>query len=496
MAEFLISLKPCWPDNKPLGKGLVNNLFFSFFNFNKMINLPRWACVAFGARCVKRVENLIIDGKANSSAARHRSRIAAVIRLIERAVSKGKFEGDVHSFSSSRIAARSSMVYLPQLGSVFNDISRAVGAVADAMGRADPDNLDYKIDEDSSKDQDKRKCFRVNFSTRFYVVDAAKLVLAAVISAYGVRGGISLFKEMVNDLVLLHKTAKLLKLSDDSPVSLDVFGPLWQCGRPLNPATAKPGRDLTDEEAEKLELDIGDLTIWRYMELRWFMQILETNTLHFTRADCFSDTLEGQVPKGKNIPLGPKIIQQMKREVLVNCWHICDDESAMMWEKYASAGQGIAVQSTIRSVKKAFFPTREAVQESFLKPLQDDNSELDDVRWIRLNLVKYVDHENYTLPRGNFLEHFFVKDRKFAPEREFRLLFQIPQVGVYSNDMQDVEPPFQHGLDLHVNIKQLIKKIIIGPNVSKESFDSIRESVGKSGLNVPMVCSSFKSDKK
>ncbi|MDD5195796.1 MAG: hypothetical protein PHQ96_09015, partial [Candidatus Omnitrophica bacterium] len=138
MAELLISLFSVWQDNTPSGKKWFDSLVLPFFNRRCLKNIPRWACIAFGARCARRVENLITSGEPNSDASRHRSKISAVIELAEKAASLGRFEGDKKSFTSPESAGNAASIYLPQMGSVFNDASRVAGAVIFSTGLADP----------------------------------------------------------------------------------------------------------------------------------------------------------------------------------------------------------------------------------------------------------------------------------------------------------------------------------------------------------------------
>ena len=111
--------------------------------------------------------------------------------------------------------------------------------------------------------------------------------------------------------------------------------------------------------------------IWRYMDFTKFVNLLDTESLFFCRADSFEDKWEGTFPKEmiekfnsteKSIPSddGNKYslcewqIVKEARSHLINCWHVNDYESDAMWKLYSSNRQSIAIQSTIGRLKRCF----------------------------------------------------------------------------------------------------------------------------------------------
>ena len=91
-------------------------------------------------------------------------------------------------------------------------------------------------------------------------------------------------------------------------------------------------------------------TLWRYMSLEKFVNMLETKSLFFTRADKFEDPFEGFTPPAlvesyrksvKRVILDEsftevliKISENSRKYVMCNCWHQNEEESMAMWEKY------------------------------------------------------------------------------------------------------------------------------------------------------------------
>jgi hypothetical protein len=91
------------------------------------------------------------------------------------------------------------------------------------------------------------------------------------------------------------------------------------------------------------------------MDMSKFISLLRARALFFCRSDLFDDKFEGSYPKGSALETllaqlqteqasnpsledrvprnqqGICVRQQFRESVLVNCWHINDDESAAMW---------------------------------------------------------------------------------------------------------------------------------------------------------------------
>lgn len=116
-----------------------------------------------------------------------------------------------------------------------------------------------------------------------------------------------------------------------------------------------------------------DAVIWRYMSFVKFVSILAEHSLYFSRPFRFDDRWDGLFPpsyfsntihyaKEHGVPCDDFVEDFAKRRKrhryghFVNCWHISDHESDAMWRLYGLAPEGVAIQSTKRSVQDCLRP--------------------------------------------------------------------------------------------------------------------------------------------
>jgi len=210
------------------------------------------------------------------------------------------------------------------------------------------------------------------------------------------------------------------------------------------------------EEHPHLELTLDDSAkIWRYMSFSKFVSLLDSRALHFARIETFDDPFEGTLPRasdellivnGKKLPddeIG-KIRSGLHRftrsNVCVNCWHANEHESAAMWQLYSLSGEGIAIQSSMKSLKEAL---KVAAQPIFIGD------------------VKYIDYSTETIPMQNVLQAVLRKRKSFEHEREIRCL-----LAVGAEDGDSVARP-SFGVSIPIAVDSLIEGLYVSPNVAE-----------------------------
>ncbi|MBI5030650.1 MAG: hypothetical protein HZB51_08990 [Chloroflexi bacterium] len=134
-----------------------------------------------------------------------------------------------------------------------------------------------------------------------------------------------------------------------------------------------------------------DVRIWRYMDFTKFVSMLEHQGLFFTRADLIGDAFEGSFAR-QNIEQRrttysgldwEKVMQlfelykSQRAYLLLNCWHINDQESAAMWKLYAKSNEAIAVQSTFAHLRSVLAAK------------------------VGIGMVNYIDYDHARIPEGN-----------------------------------------------------------------------------------------------
>ena len=208
-----------------------------------------------------------------------------------------------------------------------------------------------------------------------------------------------------------------------------------------------------------------DSRIWRYMDFTKLVSMLEESALWFTRADCFEDPFDSELPntvietmkarwektreEAAKMPSplkeiltqqaegGRKFWSEMRQQYVVNCWHQNEHESAAMWSLYLKSNEGIAIVSTpnklIESVRNARY-------------------------WLSVGSVEYVDFNNYP-PYSNMFIPVLRKRMSFQHENELRVV----ALNVDSDETLSAKPFETKGVAVKIAVPQLIDAIYVSP---------------------------------
>ena len=130
-------------------------------------------------------------------------------------------------------------------------------------------------------------------------------------------------------------------------------------------------------EHQGFETPEDDKKIWRYMDFIKFADIIDRKKLYFPTADRLGDPFEGSFPKAyvdyfnanldkifipetwelinrEQAPKGfSRARKQARKFIAISCWNMQEEESAAMWKIYGGTSSGIAIQTTIGSLKKS-----------------------------------------------------------------------------------------------------------------------------------------------
>lgn len=255
-------------------------------------------------------------------------------------------------------------------------------------------------------------------------------------------------------------------------------------------------------EHERLKAPSQDDSIWRYMGLSKFKDLLETSKLYFCRLDKFdNDPMEGVVPDGnytpefltpvhhldviiepignradfrlqtnnqiKLVPLKEcygkdyesKIAEDKKKNLserqtmFVNCWHKNEIENEAFWRMYHDTNEPtVAIKTTVKRLKESF------KTES----------------WVYIADVQYYD-ENGTIPTGNGLYQVVHKRKQFEYEKEIRLIY-------WSELMYNKLAPPMRDSRIDVDINTLISEVWVSPKASESDLSVIKFLTNKIGL--------------
>ena len=237
-----------------------------------------------------------------------------------------------------------------------------------------------------------------------------------------------------------------------------------------------------------------DALLWRYMSFSKFVAMLSQKGLYLRRSDAFPDRWEAAIGPAALKPIYDKSLIDMMSEVVshapadgeeplsaeaqgeiardlarqlselnrklrlntfISCWHEAPGESEAMWKLYSYDNtEGIAIVTDCRTLKRVL-PR---------KP------------YCAIGCVQYRDAE---IGPSAPLHRFFHKRRAFAHEKEVRLVHL----------RADVEPGDDLGLIVPVNLKQLIRHVVISPFAPEWVMQVAKDVSKKYRFNFPIYSS-------
>lgn len=218
--------------------------------------------------------------------------------------------------------------------------------------------------------------------------------------------------------------------------------------------------------------------VWRYMDFSKLVNLLDINSLFFTKPLKFRDPYEGafsEIDFGRIIGEPYSYIPDLKHDydmvreklienskllldlVGVSCWHLNDFESAAMWDLYLKSGEGIAIKTNVE------------------KLINSINGE------IYFGRVQYIDYLK-DMVSNNIYETLFYKRSSFSHENEFRLI-----------SFESLETPYfeEYGGKVSCDLNQLIESIYIAPTSPGWFKDTVESVLKKYGINKPVIQSSL-----
>lgn len=197
------------------------------------------------------------------------------------------------------------------------------------------------------------------------------------------------------------------------------------------------------------------LTIWRYIDLTKFVDLLLSSQQFFNRSDKFQDPFEGRL-KLKDYEQNKFMFtldEETKKFYFLNCWHINELQSDAMWKIYLEGKNGIAIKSTVGKLIDCF-------QKS------DDD--------VFISKVYYRDFENVTFNdlmleqqnslfdgRGASINSFNYKRKSFEHENELRVFYVDMPIPHTIKGGIPREPLNFKRIDVDLNI--LVDEIVIAP---------------------------------
>jgi len=214
-----------------------------------------------------------------------------------------------------------------------------------------------------------------------------------------------------------------------------------------------------------------------------YVDMLLTSSLYFSRFSKLEDPFEGKITdfdketeekgieylksiygenwsqiSGDATPERREFLEELRENSVVNCWHMNEYESAMMWKLYSDDNYGIAIRSTIDKLNNS-------IKTEYEVPIY---------------CVKYLDYAKDGIGRKIvYNEQLFTKRISFQHEQEVRAI-------IASNYSSNGKPCIhlnsdEKGKKIPVNLDSLIEEVYISP-LSENWFVELVKSITKNYL--------------
>ena len=230
------------------------------------------------------------------------------------------------------------------------------------------------------------------------------------------------------------------------------------------------------QEDHLIHFPAADETLWRYMDFTKFVDLLETQSLHFARADRLGDPFEGfslkrhysvAFPGVEDFSTEDRAIldnmmsHSIRQNTFINCWHHKEYESAAMWRLYSRELDGVAIKSDYNCIV-------DSIPEQYMDK-------------IRVGQVVYIDGERDTVDTEVQLIHFLAKRLEFEHENEIRLIYYVEtNDNLIRADAKQVN--FPNGLNVPVEVSKLVREVIVDPKAESWFVDLVGSVATRYGL--------------
>jgi hypothetical protein len=263
----------------------------------------------------------------------------------------------------------------------------------------------------------------------------------------------------------------------------------------------------------------GRTTLWRYMALDKFIDVLSMQHLFFcplafyiksdpyegylpavclqANTDIFKSLLDklppidilrwlcsdaGQEPTRKALEEAERMIEDLKHAprkyflpirqcVTVSCWHANEYESEAMWRLYSESGKAVAIETTVDALKAAI----EARESEHL---------------VHIHRVKYVDFFDRSLRPADCVVggHLvpLLKRKSYEHENEVRAFIGRRTPG-NPRDMLNLDYWRPTAIKLPVDVRLLIKRVHVSPYQSDPFESSVTKICEAFGLGADIV---------
>jgi len=221
-------------------------------------------------------------------------------------------------------------------------------------------------------------------------------------------------------------------------------------------------------------------SIWRYLDLSIFLDLIQTQEIHFSRADQFEDPYEvslpvpnqmldykelvrNSVPPGVEFHLTEEQVSQMaeflrdganypKKNAFISCWAQGEHESMALWKIYTKSKNAVAVKCDYAKM---------------VEQLSDK---------VMIGKVQYRNYFTEMIPINNFLYQVMSKRQEYSYETEIRAV------------MMNQESPKEFSfLRQKIDLPSVVQAVYVSPGCSDFFPNQIKDLTRKYGFDFQII---------
>jgi hypothetical protein len=230
-------------------------------------------------------------------------------------------------------------------------------------------------------------------------------------------------------------------------------------------------------------------TIWRYVDLFKFEDLVENNRLYMRRADLLDDKFEGTTPAAEIAQWESAIsaaatdverramraqreqlsglIKEFQSTYYVTCWCMTPYEDIAMWERFVkyNSADGVAMRSTFAELKSTI-----------------------ETPALNVGVVRYIDYDSevFSQAQMNIVRHIMHKRIFYRNECEVRgVALSMAAEPIRRQYVDPFLTPDREGFLASVNVQQLIKGVVLHPRASAALSERVSKLCNLYALPLP-----------
>lgn len=220
--------------------------------------------------------------------------------------------------------------------------------------------------------------------------------------------------------------------------------------------------------------------VYRYMSFDKFNHLL-------ARGDQFADCYEGiETELGGNFRKAvhnsdafeenSKLYERNRRCVAISCWSVGDQESMVLWKRFARENCGIAIRTRVEKIRSSL-----AAWD----------------RYLCVRKVEYVENHDtaFTKFKCPFFPFSIKKQQEFGDENELRIIYGEGKGCVEGSPLYKAQEISSIAVRISIDPSVLICEVVLSPRSTASAFEKVEKICKDTGLNISIVNSSLIYDR-